>query len=206
MTKWLVLLCLLAVFVAGCNPVALPFMVGEAIHKLFSPDPAKGGIGERTVLVLTFAPSKVLQVHPDLEYEVGSALTAEMKKAFPKATFVSARTLRDWQAKNPNWRGMLTPRIGKDLGADLVLDLNITRFRTREGGGSMIQQGVLAWEAQVVEAATEKRLWRMGEAEARWPKTARHILDDVPEARIKHRVMARFIDAFMGRFLDEFAG
>jgi len=206
MRKWLVLLCLLAVFAVGCNPVAAPFMASEAIRKLFHPDPAKGAFGEKTVLVLTFAPSKVLQVHPDLEYEVGSALLAEMKEAFPKATFVSASTLRDWQAKNLNWRGMLTHEIGKHLGADLVLDLNITTFRTREGGGSMVQQGVLAWEAQVVEAATEKRLWRMGESEARWPKTPRYILNDVPEARIKHRVVARFIEAFMGRFLEEFAG
>jgi len=46
----------------------------------------------------------------------------------------------------------------------------------------------------------------MGESEARWPKTPRYILNDVPEARIKHRVVARFIEAFMGRFLEEFAG
>ena len=127
-----------------------------------------------------------------------------MQDLFPKTQFTTAEEIRRWQARHPDWRQRISPEIARQFGADLLFELNILSFRTREPGPSMMLQGALEGEMQVVEVATGKRLWRLPPTRVRWPRLAHHAVGDIPEDRVKQRVIALFIEAFLFRFLEEF--
>ena len=202
------LLCALALAAAGgCKFLALPLLLVEGIADLVQPSSeAEEALGEKKVVVIAFAPDRILQYHPDIEHELASAVAAEMHTAFPKAQIVPADEVRRWKDKHPDWRGQLSSQAGKDLGGDFLVDLNILQFSTREGGGSMMMQGVLEAEAQVLEVSTGRRAWRLPPTRVRWPRVARHIAGDISEDALKQRAVGLFVEAFMFRFISEFKG
>jgi len=190
----------------ACSVVAGGCSIIDAIDRALNPPPALEAIGENKVLVLPFAPLNVRQVAPDLETEVTSILVGEMQEVFFDASFVSAETLRAWRAKNLNWRGMLTPEIGKAFEADLVFEINIFKFSTRDRPGGMVQQGQLGWEARLVNVEDGKRLWKMGRDQVRWPATPEYFVNEISEDTVKANVIRRFAETFVYRFVEGYKG
>ncbi len=203
MKRRLALTCAAAALVAGCNPVAGVVGLIDGIARLLNPPRAPGLLEGKRVVVLPFAPLRVRVAHPDLEREAAACLLVDLRQVFPKTSFVSLEALQQWQTQHPDWRGMFTPAIGKALDADLVLEVNIPAFRTRDRPGGMVLQGEVTWEARLVEVATEKRLWKMGRSRVRWPRTPRHFIDDVPEEHIRGKVIAEFTRRLVSRLAVE---
>lgn len=197
---------LLAAVLGACGVVAGGCSIIDRIERTLNPPPGIKALGDRKVVVLPFAPLSVRQVEPNLERELASALIVDMQQVFPDASFVPAEALHVWQAKNADWRGMLTPEIGKAFGADLVLEINVFRFRTRDRPGGMVQQGELGWEARVVKVDTGQRLWQMGQARVRWPDTPEHFINDISDDTVKANVIHRFVEKFVLYFVETFKG
>ncbi len=72
---------------------------------------------------------------------------------------IPSEMLQNYIAMTPKFNQLSVAEVGKELGADLVLYVEITRFSLRDSDQTPIWQGRLATSVRWVDVKTAKRLW-----------------------------------------------
>lgn len=186
----------LVVGLAGCEIVN---WVDEAVN----PPPPRIEIGKRTILVLPFAADEVAFKHRGVDDEVAGAVVAQLKPLLPGAKWVSRRDLDDYLAQHPRWHELPASQIAKDLNADIVIELNIKEFQTRDRADGVLLQGRLVVES-VVSESDGTFLWVAGGILARWPRSAPAQTFDTSESTVRGRVIALWAENFAELFFTKF--
>jgi len=190
---------------AGCMP-GFQLIHREDVDwllELLDPPEGRIEVGERSIVILPFTTSEILNRFPDAEREIGAAVTAHLHGRRPDIRFVRAATVYEWKARTAGWQSMPTPEIGKALKADIVIEVHVTEFRVRGRSDRNVLQGVLTAEVKVTDVSDGKSLWRLGKATFREPRHPVTTFDATAEA-IRVKTMARFATEFANVFYHRF--
>jgi hypothetical protein len=116
----------------GCNPASLSYFLFKGDGKAPAAHPlAKDGKKEVTVAVLVAAPAAA----NDFEFaDLDRSLTAAVGRAFEeqgkgektKVKVVDAAKLDRFRQTNPGWKAMKAADIGREVGADFVIDASVS--------------------------------------------------------------------------------
>lgn len=131
--KWSVLLGALALAGAGCSPSSLGWLLKDTHTKPEYPLPPREGKKEIVVLVMASKSANLAAdpmfatVDGELAGLVNRTLTMETKDAKHPMRCIEQSKLQSFKTSSrSDWRTMSPVTIGTELGADYVIDLNIT--------------------------------------------------------------------------------
>ncbi len=131
----------LASLAAGCNVLTLPFFI-------FGPEPKIPAVyksladekkdRELKVAVLTYSG---LETRPELlssDRELSRLVGEQLNKWFEynreKVSVLGARRVEEYKSEHPDWHARDLERIGRDLGVDYVIYLEVNRLTLYEKG------------------------------------------------------------------------
>jgi len=160
--KFAILLLLLpALAASGCN------YLGYLLHLIAPPPPmetvpaAFDGLAGKTVAILVFTDEAVQVDYPYARWTLSRMVEAELQKHVKNIRVVDPSRVIKYQDENVHWESMKKAKIGKDLGADFVLQLAIVEFSTLEPGSMTLYRGRITAEPSVYNVANPKRHpWR----------------------------------------------
>lgn len=145
----------------GCNPASLSYFLfrgdqrAPAEAKAFE---AKRDKREVVVAVLVNAPANSIEfagLDRDLTNALSRVFDEQSKDKKPHVKVVERAKLDKFKATTPGWRSMTTSEIGKELGADYVLDMTVTAFSLYEPGtGRNMYMGQSSATVTAYETAT----------------------------------------------------
>lgn len=146
---------------AGCNPASLSYFLfrgdqkAPAEAKAFE---AKKDKREVVVAVLVNSPPGSLE-YAGLDRDITTALVRafdeQTKEKKPHVTIVSQAKVDKFRASHPAWRSMAAADIGKELGAEYVMEMTMTEFNLYEPGtGRIMYLGKSSATVVVHETAT----------------------------------------------------
>lgn len=159
--KWALLTGLLAVAGAGCSPSSLGWLMQDSKTKPTHPLPVKTGKKEVTVLVLTSQPPNVsadpmfLTAARDVAAGIAAELTLETKDSSTPIVVVEPAKLERQKQSLPDWRTVGPGVLGKQLGADYVIDatINSVSMYSRQNANELYA-GEAEVEVAVYDTAT----------------------------------------------------
>ncbi|MCC6360937.1 MAG: hypothetical protein IT450_19530 [Phycisphaerales bacterium] len=136
---------------AGCQLIAAPFL-------MWGPEPTKDVPAEypylpgKKVAIVVWADTDTLFEFPQVQFEVAEYVTAAMKGNVKGASFVPNRQVVDYQRRDSAWERRSPNDIGRDLGADRVLMLELTEYTTREPGSPHLKRGRVAANLKIYDS------------------------------------------------------
>jgi hypothetical protein len=181
----------------GCNPISTAYFLfrGDSKNPAEHPLPPKEGKKEVTVAILVTAPNpswEFAAVDRDLTAAIGRRLFDQTKEGKVPIKAVETAKLDKFKGTNPEWRSMSATEVGKQLGADYVLDLTLESVSLYEpGSGKYMYQGRATVSATVYDVAAGKQL---GEPYFVNPKMDSRPADSMLMAQYKAKLMERIAD------------
>lgn len=181
----------------GCNPISTAYFLFRGDSKV-KPEYAlvpKDGKKEVTVAILVAAqnpPMEFAAVDRELSVAIGRRLHDQTKDGKCPIKAVEMAKLDRLKAANPEWRSLSATEIGKQLGADYVLDLTLASIGLYEpGSGKLMYQGRATIEATVYDVAA-------GQENAHY--FANPVMDSRPSDSM---LMAQYKTMLLSRLADE---
>jgi hypothetical protein len=150
------LLCLTFVgcFCAGCQ---LP----QLLEATFPTEEVKAVYDlpkEKTVLVFPDDLTNPVS-YPPLKRELAENISAFLKENKVVADVIPYQRLADLQANDPNFNRMSIGTIGRKLGVDYVIYINIELFTLKEAAEDTVWHPNMEGRVRVVDVSTGKRTW-----------------------------------------------
>jgi len=165
------LMLLVAALMGGCQPT------GYLLY-LFAPVmPARSVAAEydqlpgHSVAVVVFADQQVQYEYPFARLTLGSAVAGELQKQLKDVKMVDVRKVCRYQDENLYWETMDKTELGRCLGADYVLLVNLLQYGTREPGSLNLYRGVISGQPSLYDASRSEhqaRVWS-GQITAAYP-------------------------------------
>lgn len=150
------------VAVVGCSPASLSYFLfkGDGTAPPDYPFKAPSGRKEISVAVLMSAPNAPTEfagVERDLSRRLGQVLADQTKEKRNPIRPVDQSQVDRFKMTTAGWRTLPPAEIGRQLGADFVIDATVTNLSLYEAGyGRHMYQGQGTVEAVVYETATGK--------------------------------------------------
>lgn len=196
----LVALSLLSV-TAGCNLMALPFM-------LWGQKPTKDVAAEypylegKRVGILVWAELETLFEYPHVQYEVAEHARAALEAHVKDVKIVSSRKLVDYQRREPKWESQHPTEIGRQFGCERIIMIELTQYTTREPDSPHLYRGRIAANVKVYDCAIAGSAPTYSDnVEVAWPP-------DTPgkwgadDNMVRRYAMEAFAEELAGRFYD----
>lgn len=160
---------------AGCNVLGyLGYLV--APDRKVTRKAEYTGLRNRNVAVVIYADPERLYNFDTVPYELGMAVNYELVQRVDGAKVIDPAVVIRYQRENLHWDSMPLPELGAALGADDVLYISLTDFRTREPGSAHLARGridaqVSIWKV-VPDPDSDGCVWRKESVRVVFPKDA----------------------------------
>ncbi|MBK8916134.1 MAG: hypothetical protein IPM64_16325 [Phycisphaerales bacterium] len=195
------LLSALLLALAGCQLVAMPFIMWGA-------EPTKDVPAEfphlqnREICLVVWCDSDTLFEYPNVRLEVSEYVAFAMKASVKGATFTSNRRVTELQSREPRWEREPPAKLGAKLGAERVLTIELTQYSMREPDNPHLYRGRIAANLRVYDAASPESRWLwQGTVEVAYPPDSVGAWG-VPETQIRRGAMELFASEVAGKFHD----
>jgi hypothetical protein len=161
----------------GCNPFTLPFFFTRGESKLDADySLARMGVKankkkkEFTVAIVSYATRGLspdaIGIDRELSTQFAKKLTEECVRNEEKIKVIPIQQVEKYKSEHPNWSRLGPIEIGKELGADFVIDMEVAGFSLFEGsshamffrGRAHISLAVFDMASEGHEAAFKKDL------------------------------------------------
>lgn len=137
--RWLLAgLIVLALAASACNPLTLTYFALVGLDPKFDPECPLASKDKDPVKVVILASTPV-ETRPEfigVDRELVSLLTAKLQDGFKqnkeKVQLASSSWVQRWLEEHPNWKSMELAEVGKQIGADIVIDLEINHLSLYE--------------------------------------------------------------------------
>jgi hypothetical protein len=135
----LVSLMLLAVAAgsSGCRALAL----------LWLPEPTKTVhadfpyLADKSVAIAVRASAETAAIYPHVRWDVADHVRVALERHVPGIEVVDPREVRDFQRDNQDWEQMDPAVLGRQLGAQYLLEIELMEFTTREPESEYLFRG-----------------------------------------------------------------
>jgi hypothetical protein len=150
---------LAATLSVGCSPVSMMYFLFRGDQKAPAEFPLlpKEGQKDVTVAVLVTAPATSWEyagVDRELAAAVARKMTDQTKDGKAPVRVVDQTKIDKFKSATPDWRALSAADIGRQLGADYVIDLNLATFSLYEAGtGKLMYQGQATVEGTATDVA-----------------------------------------------------
>lgn len=180
----------------GCNPISTMYFLFRGDQKAPAefPLPPKEGKQEVAVALLVSAPNTSWEfagVDRELSAAVGRRLFDQTKAGKNPIRVVEQAKVDKFKGTNPDWKAMSGAEIGKQLGADYVIDLSLSAVSLYEPGtGKLMYQGQATVEGTVYDVAA-------GTQQAQYfvnPRMDSRPASDMLMAQYKAKLLERIAD------------
>jgi hypothetical protein len=142
--------------VAGCEAMALPFLLwGDAPTKQVEAEyPYLPG---KKVCLLVWAEPETLFAYPDVQYELSQHIIHAMKSPLPNVSFIPSKEVIALQKRDARWDRSDPAELGSRFGADRTLVVNVSQYSTREPDSPHLYRGRIFAEIRVYDCAYRDR-------------------------------------------------
>ncbi len=186
---------------SGCKLLGAPFL-------LWGPEPTKLVPAEypylenKRVAIVVWADSDTLFEFPHVRFELGAFVEEALSGKVKGVVLVPSRRVADLQSANPDWDREPPGRLGKELGADRVIMVELTQYTLREPESPQLLRAYVAANVKVYDTAnpdagptynTTVRIVHPPEGPGAWGSG---------ENTIRREAMQAFADEAAGRFYD----
>lgn len=195
----------------GCNPLMSMWFLTQGWKEPLTPAqfPLADKSGKEVKLVVLVsshngAPTELVNIEQKLTESFTKALTERAKTNGEKLTVVPHIKLKQYKSSHPDWAVEEPLEVGKDLGASMVVDLQLSRLGLYDPtGGGMLYRGradvsIHVWDAR--KPAGEEEVWEYEYncqyPRARFPKE----VEDFGEAKFKSAFITRLGRELAGLF------
>lgn len=148
----LLILPALVVSSAGCQSLAIPFL-------LWGPEPTRTIPAEypylegRKVAIVVWADRDTLFEYPFVQLEVSEHVSVPLKANVRGISIIPNRTVVELQKRDPDWDRIPPARLGARLGADRVVLVELTLYTTREPEATHLYRGRISANVKVYDTA-----------------------------------------------------
>lgn len=110
--------------------------------------------------VLVFVDDMKLPVsYEQIKTDLADRLNVQLLEHRVASKVIPSENLQNFVAMTPKFNQLSVAEVGKELGADLVLYVEIIRFSLRDSDFTPVWQGRLATSIRWVDVKSTKRLW-----------------------------------------------
>lgn len=110
-------------------------------------------LGGKRVCVVVWAEMDTLFEYPHVQFEVAEHIRAGVEPHVAGVNFVPNRDVVDFQRRNPDWDRMDPAEIGRRFDAQRVLNVELTRYTTREPDSPHLYRGRISANLTVIDPA-----------------------------------------------------
>jgi len=146
----------------GCNPASLSYFLFKGDGKAPAEYPIVPAEGRKDVVIAILmsapnAPVEFAGIDRDLARNLGHILTEQSKEKKPQIRVVDQSRIDRFKNSTAGWKTLSPAEVGKQLGADYVIDASVSGLSLYEAGsGRYMYQGQGSVDAVVFETATGK--------------------------------------------------
>ena len=125
---------------SGCAAMAWPWL-------MWGPEPTKTIAAEhpylngKRICVLVHADMETLFEYPHVQWEVADHVRVALEANVKGVSVVDPREVVDYQRRTAGWERTDPAAIGKEFGADRVLEIDLTQYTTREPDSPHLYRG-----------------------------------------------------------------
>jgi len=136
----------------GCRLLAAPFL-------LWGKPPTKDVpaeypyLADKKVCVVVWAELDTLYEYPNVQLEVAEHIRAALEAKVDGVTFIPSRQVVDLQRQDPDWDRTDPAALGARFGADRVLVVELTQYRTRDPDSPHLFRGRISAGIKVYDTA-----------------------------------------------------
>jgi hypothetical protein len=184
----------------GCDPIASMYFLfrGDSKTPAEVPLPPKEGKKDITVAVLVTTQNQSWEfaaVDRELAADIGRRMFEQTKDGKCPIRVVEQAKIDRLKASNPQWRALSAIELGKQLGADYLLDLTLESMTLYEPGtGKLMYQGQATVEATAYDVATGSQLTNGGHY---------YLNTKMPSEPASEMLMAQYKRKLVERIADE---
>lgn len=137
---------------SGCKLLGAPFL-------LWGPEPTKLVPAEypylenKRVAIVVWADSDTLFEFPHVRFELGAFVEEALSGKVKGVVLVPSRRVADLQSADPDWDREPPGRLGKELGADRVIMVELTQYTLREPESPQLLRAYVAANVKVYDTA-----------------------------------------------------
>lgn len=142
----------LASLCAGCQALAAPFLMWGAEPTRSVPAEYPYLAGKRVAAVV-WVESETLFEFPNVQYELGEFVRDAITRNVKGVLLTPTRKVRDYQMREVNWDRVHPAELGKVLGADRVLVIELTQYTTREPDSPHLYRGRIHASVKVYDSS-----------------------------------------------------
>jgi hypothetical protein len=180
----------------GCTPASTLYFLfrGDGKQPAEYPLTPKEGKNSVSVAVLVTAPAagwEFAAIDRELATAVARKFTELTKDGKAPIKVLDPAKIDKFKATTPDWKALSSAELGKQLGADYVIDVTLANMTLYEPGtGKLMYMGTATVEATATDAATGKVL---GSYYAN-PRLDSRPAGDIPPAQYKSKLVERMAD------------
>lgn len=150
-------LAVIAIGMGGCNLIGFAALVhNEATPKSVDAQ-YKGLIGKDFALIV-YADRAIMADFPGVTDQLTGTINEMLRAELPATNregtdtqYVPPLTLMSWLANHPRWRVMLPDELGKELGVDRLVLIELYNFQLNDPGNRYLWKGEVVGNVRVYE-------------------------------------------------------
>jgi hypothetical protein len=162
------------------------------------------GLSGKTVAVLIAVDEALLSEHQYLRLQTASVIGAELEKQIEEVKVVAPQRGVRFQDDNLSWEAMSPAELGRKLGADILLRVNVLDYGLREPGSASLYRGRITGEAEIFDVSRtddQDAVWRSEAISISFPKEGHPINRISGGARqLRFETDRRFAEALVKKF------
>ncbi len=162
-------------------------------------------IDNQRVAVLVWADRSILDEHTNVRLQVAKAVAYELEKRLPDARLVPAKRVHDFQTKSDaDWEGMSNVEIGRELGAELLLRLDLFEYTTRATDTRELRKARIAASLLLYECGSDAGSDPLYSSEVRvtYPPESHHGVGGTRELDLLQDARQLFAEVTTRKFYD----
>jgi len=165
-------------------------------------------LDNQTLAVIIAVDQRTAQEYPTVRELLTRAIAAEFERQDARSQIkglriVDPKTVLDYQDRNPRWDETGKAQLGKALGADLTLSVELSEFRTREPGALNLLQGNSAANASLYKTAGSepgKRLYKTDAFRVTYPANTPGGVPGLDDSLIRQETIRKLAEKVAQRF------
>ncbi len=106
-------------------------------------------LADKRVCLVVKAPDEMLFEYPNVQWEVADHVRVALEANVRGLTVVDPKKVADFQRNEPTWESMDPAALGKNFGADRVLEIDLTQYTTREPESPYLYRGHISAAVRV---------------------------------------------------------
>ncbi len=184
--------------------------LGYLLYVIAPPDKPKTVEAEfknlegQTVAMVFYADQKVLYEYPNARAELSAAMGEQLRANVKTIKLVDSRKVLALQDQKINWDTMSKSDLGRQFGADYVLQVTLMEFTMRDEGSINIYRGKIVAEASLYKVGDpnfrDDRVWHCDDIHSIYPEKTNSGVPAENDIRIRNQTIKLFVERVAWKF------